>query len=222
MSNPIYNLLDKVTSLYITLKKNQVNPFWVFPRYLGYKLQHKNIIPHQKTTIVGLKNIETGGSVSIGITACGTDHKNDPTIIRAEGKLIFKGDFSIGRGCRFDIGPRAKVVIGKHGYINYNTNIIITKQLEIGDSCAIGWNCQFLDTDFHEINYDDKKREEDQGIKIGNHVWIGCNSKIYKNSVIANSSVVASDSVVKGRFEEENVLIGGNPAHILKRNISWK
>jgi len=114
------------------------------------------------------------------------------------------------------------VVIGKHGYINYNTNIIITKQLEIGDSCAIGWNCQFLDTDFHEINYDDKKREEDQGIKIGNHVWIGCNSKIYKNSVIANSSVVASDSVVKGRFDVRNVLIGGNPAHILKRNISWK
>jgi hypothetical protein len=28
--------------------------------------------------------------------------------------------------------------------------------------------------------------------------------------------------VVKGCFDEENVLIAGNPAKVIKRNISWQ
>jgi hypothetical protein len=34
--------------------------------------------------------------------------------------------------------------------------------------------------------------------------------------------VIASDTLVKGIFDQNNCLIGGNPARILKENIKWK
>ncbi len=93
-------------------------------------------------------------------------------------------------------------------------------KLKIGDNCAISWNCQFLDEDFHEIKYQGKK-ETPEEIIIGNKVWIGSNVCVYKGTFIPNGCVIASNSVVKGGFEEENVLIAGNPAKVIKRNISW-
>ena len=94
-------------------------------------------------------------------------------------------------------------------------------KLDIGDNCAISWDCQFLDEDFHEISYSDKHKTEN-AIIIGDNVWIGCGVKIYKGTVIPRGCVLASDSVVKGKFHIENSIIGGNPAKVIKENIEWK
>ena len=94
-------------------------------------------------------------------------------------------------------------------------------ELVIGDNCAISWDCQFLDEDFHNISYSGKRKVENS-IIIGDNVWIGCGVKIYKGTVIPNGCVIASDSIVKGAFYVENSLIGGNPAKTIKENIEWK
>ena len=93
--------------------------------------------------------------------------------------------------------------------------------LNIGDNCCISWNCQFLDEDFHEINYKNYKSSVNS-ITIGNQVWIGCGVKIYKGTNIPDGCVIASDSVVRGTFEKNICLIGGVPAKVIKENISWK
>lgn len=71
------------------------------------------------------------------------------------------------------------------------------------------------------LNYEEKKKKSNQ-IKIGNNVWIGCGVKIYKGSVIPDGSVIAADSIVRGIFSSDNLLIGGNPAKVIKENINWK
>jgi acetyltransferase-like isoleucine patch superfamily enzyme len=151
----------------------------------------------------------------------GFSHKKDITYLNIKGQLFFQGAFSIGRGCRFDIGERAKVVIGKGGYINCNSSLLIYHNLSIGDNCAISWDCQFLDEDFHTIDYEGKK-ETTNSIVIGNHVWMGNSVKVYKGTVIPDGCVIASNSVVKGIFLLKNCLIGGSPAKVLKENVSWK
>ena len=177
---------------------------------------------HQKVTIKGHKNIICNAQpVEIGIKPVGFMHKNDITLLNVVGKLKFEGNFSIGRGCRLDIGKEAVVTIKAGGYINCNTNLIIMHKLTIGSNCAISWNCQFLDEDFHQIKYNNKQ-ETDNGIVIGNNVWIGCNVKIYKGTIIPDGCVIASDSVVKGVFFVKNSLIGGYPAKVIKENIEWK
>ena len=107
------------------------------------------------------------------------------------------------------------------GYINGNSSLIIQHNLSIGDHCVISWDCQFLDEDFHEICYAGK-RATGNSIIIGNNVWIGCGVKIYKGTVIRDGCVIAANSSVRGTFQVQNSLIGGNPAKVIKENVSWK
>jgi acetyltransferase-like isoleucine patch superfamily enzyme len=176
---------------------------------------------HQNVKVNGVKNIDVKGNLKVGVDCVGFIHKTDKSYLNINGHLNIEGDYSIGRGCRFDIGENAVVSIGKGGYTNCNTNFIIMHNLTIGDYCVISWDCQFLDEDFHEINYAGK-REVASSITIGDNVWVGCGVKIYKGTVIPNNCVIASNSIVKGIFDTENSLIGGYPAKIIKENVDWK
>ncbi|MEJ7665610.1 MAG: hypothetical protein WKG07_41865 [Hymenobacter sp.] len=59
-------------------------------------------------------------------------------------------------------------------------------------------------------------------IVLGDRVWIGSRVSIFKGTVIPSGCVVASNSVVKGVFTEENALLAGNPAKVVKRNVQWQ
>ena len=67
----------------------------------------------------------------------------------------------------------------------------------------------------------DQVAERDNRIVIGSHVWIGSRVSVLKGSVIPDGCVVASSSVVKSIFTEKNALIAGNPAKIVRQNVSW-
>ena len=208
--------------IYLQSKQSESNFVLFLIKKISYRLKGKNIIAHHLTEIKHIRNIDTNGTVKIGIDYFGFSSKTDRTFINVRGKLIFNGNFSIGKGCRFDIGPNAVVEIGSGGYVSPNTWFILSYGLKIGNGCMISWNCQFLDDDFHKLEYENQKNNDNREIKIGNDVWIGCNSFIYKGVSIPNGCVIASNSVVKSSFYEENALIAGNPAKIIKSNIHWR
>jgi acetyltransferase-like isoleucine patch superfamily enzyme len=172
----------------------------------------KQIIAHQNAIINGIRNIKTKSILNIG---------RDITFLNIVGTLEVLGRFTIGRGCRFNVGKDATVKLGNCSSINPFTTVTIMHQLEIGQDCSISWNCQFLDEDFHTIEYPGRKENLSQGIFIGVRVWIGANVSLMKGTYIPNGCVIASNSVVKSKFEEENFLIAGNPAKIIKKNVSW-
>jgi len=214
--------MRKLIVLFLKCKKSGTNFIILLIRFwLIRMIYRKNIFLHQKASIKGINNIHSKGNIEIGIGYVGFMHKTDRTFLNIQGKLNIQGNYSIGRGCRFDVGKNALVLIGTGGYINCNSTIIIMHKLSIGDDCVISWNCQFLDEDFHTMVYAEK-RKISNSIEIGNHVWIGCGVKIYKGTKISDGCVIASDSVVKGNFDKKECLIGGNPAKILKENIHWK
>lgn len=207
--------------LYRKCRKSQSLFILVLLRFLFIKFFYgKDFFLHQNVKINGLKNIKTKNRLQIGIDYVGFILKSDKTFLNIKGKLELSSNYSIGRGCRFDIGENALVTIGEGGYTNSNTNFIIRHKLVIGDDCIISWDCQFLDEDFHYIEYKDKQ-ESDNAILIGDRVWIGCGAKIYKGTIIPSGCVIASNSVVRGKFNEENLIIGGNPARIIKKDIKW-
>lgn len=58
-------------------------------------------------------------------------------------------------------------------------------------------------------------------INIGNHVWIGHGVTVMKNVSIPDDCIIGWNSVVTKSFNEPHCAIGGNPARIIKRGITW-
>jgi acetyltransferase-like isoleucine patch superfamily enzyme len=212
--------MHKLKVLIEKCRRSDSSLILVIIRHLWYKIQGKNILANNKTIIKGFSNIYTSGLLQIGVNYVGFMHKHDRTYLNINGSLIFQGDYSIGKGCRFDIGGGAVAKFGR-GHVNSNTNFIIMKGITIGDECSISWGCEFLDEDFHDINYTGKK-EREPSIEIGNHVWIGSNVTVLKGSRIPDGCVIASGSVVCSVFKKNNCLLAGNPAKVIKENVDWK
>jgi acetyltransferase-like isoleucine patch superfamily enzyme len=214
--------MRKIKELYRKSKQSDASFIYLILYWIGAKLRKKEILLHHKTIIKGFRNIKSKGRLYIGIDDVGFTHSKDQTFLNIRGNLIIQGNTIIGKGCRFDVGENAVVEIGRNSVIRPFTDVIIQHGLKIGERCAISWHCQFLDEDFHEISYEGRNETIDKQIIVGDEVWIGNHVSIYKGSVIGNRSVIASNSVIKGKFDEENVLIAGNPAKIIKRNIIRK
>ena len=66
-----------------------------------------------------------------------------------------------------------------------------------------------------------KITNKDIGIVIGNHVWIARRSMILKGVTIPDNSIISSYTLVNKRFVEQNTIIAGIPAKVVKRQINW-
>lgn len=121
-----------------------------------------------------------------------------------------------------------KILIGENLYQTGACKIEFTGlsnlTFEIGDNCMLGQDVNFLLGDYHKIfdNITNKQiNTPKKGIKLGNNIWVARDVKIMKDVSIASNSVVATGSIVTKSFEQENILLSGIPAKILKENINW-
>lgn len=124
----------------------------------------------------------------------------------------------------------AEIVIGNNVGISGAT-IYARKGIYIGENTCIGGNCKILDNDFHPIDAEDRiKLLSDvhggdaseiipsKEIHIGKNCFIGCNSIILKGTILGDGCVVGAGAVVTGVFED-NCVVAGNPAKVIKRLI---
>lgn len=116
--------------------------------------------------------------------------------------------------------PEAEIHIGDNVGISGAT-IYARKSITIGDNTLVGGNAKILDNDFHPLdvearNADIKEKIAAKPIVIGKNCFIGCNSLILKGTVLGDGCVVGAGAVVSGKFED-NCVIAGNPARVIKR-----
>lgn len=123
--------------------------------------------------------------------------------------------------------PGAELIIGDDVGISGAT-IYARTSIRIGDHTAIGGNVKILDNDFHPIEWEERNLLLDDArggesdriparpIRIGKNCFIGCNALILKGSVLGDGCVVGAGAVVSGCFEE-NCVIAGNPARVIRR-----
>jgi len=190
-------------------------------RHLIYRARGALIVTGPGTEIYGLRNIRVNEILSVGLSSSGMMGKSDKTVLNVHGELRVTGKFTLFKGCRVFV-DKGGALLFKSGFINFNTNIFCRNSIIIGDDAVISWGCQILDDDFHSVSYSGKISSRLSGIYIGNHVWIGCNSVILKGTHIADGCVIAAGSLVRGRFETPNSLIAGNPAVVIRENVSWE
>ncbi|HEU4963152.1 MAG TPA: acyltransferase [Bacilli bacterium] len=133
------------------------------------------------------------------------------------GHFEVQGDVGFGPGTRILVGPNARFTIGHKSYVTANSKFIVKESVEIGEGCAISWDVQFMDTDFHRVSPDAINTKP---IKIGNNVWIGSGAKIMKGVTIGDGAVVAAGAVVTKNVPPHTI-VGGSPARVLKENAQW-
>lgn len=92
----------------------------------------------------------------------------------------------------------------------------------IGKDCMLSADIYFWATDGHMV-YNDNSEVINIGksIEVGDHCWIGYETRILKNTKIPANSIVGMGSIVTKKFDKEHVVIAGNPAKIVKENINW-
>ena len=95
--------------------------------------------------------------------------------------------------------------------------------IHIGEDCMFGWDITFRMSDGHAILDSTTRQVLNKGgnIVIGNHVWVGTQVLFLKHSSVGNNSVVGARSLVTKTFSEDNVIIAGTPARVIRRGTDW-
>ena len=115
------------------------------------------------------------------------------------------------------------VYIGKN--VSMNGSLIVScgrdNLIKIDDDCLISTNVEFWGCDGHSILQNNKIINQSKSIYIGEHTWIGANSKILKGTYIPSQCVIGANSLLMSSCTfKNNSLIAGNPAKLIKRNIA--
>jgi len=142
---------------------------------------------------------------------------------RYSSKIELAKNSFIRDGVKIEAYGKGLISVGENTTINENS-ILRTmgkNSIIIGKNSIISWNCQILSSDFHQIIYDGVEKYFEKDILISDNCWIGTNVTILKGSRIRKGSVVQANSLVCDEFPE-NSLIGGVPAKLIKKNVSWR
>ena len=104
------------------------------------------------------------------------------------------------------------------GIVLYENNT----HFECGNDVMISHGVTFRGSDGHAIlSPTGTVLNRASKLKIGNHVWICQDSIFNKNAEIPDGCVVAARAVVTKKFSQQNCVLAGVPAKIVRENIHW-
>lgn len=124
-------------------------------------------------------------------------------------------NFHFNQPFRCDYG--CNIFIGENFFANFNLTILDEAEVRIGDNCFIGPNVSIY-TACHPLDAERRNAcvEWAEPVTIGNNVWIGGSATILPGVSIGDNVVVGAGAVVTKSFPD-NVVLGGNPAKVIKR-----
>ncbi|PGS56027.1 acyltransferase [Bacillus sp. AFS041924] len=163
--------------------------------------------------------------IKIGVGDVGIfDKRKSKSIVIIYGKIVFKGRAFIGHGTKINCNKNGNLIIGDNFTVTAESNIICSKEIAFGNDNLISWNVLIMDTDFHKIfdANNNTRINSDESIVIGDKVWISANSTILKGSRISHGTIVGASSLVSKKFNDEKIIIAGNPAKKIRENIEWR
>ena len=166
--------------------------------------------------------------------------------ISGDNNILYIGKNSLLRNCHISINGNNNVLhIGDDCVVN-STSIILDNEgteirignktsigkaqivslepykIEIGEDCMLSYDIEIRNTDSHKI-YDknaNKRINEGNSVRIGNHVWLGMRAIVLKGVTIGDNSIVAAGSIVT-KDVKANTIVSGNPARQVKENKNW-
>jgi len=134
--------------------------------------------------------------------------------------LLCMAGIAVGEGSCV-VGPihigKASLTIGKHSWVGHDLFIEGNGSVSIGDNVDVApW--VVFSTGGHEIGA--AQRRAGSGLtfeqRVGDGTWIGIRSLFVNGVTVGDSCVVAGGAVVTSDVAQ-NTLVGGVPAHVIRR-----
>ncbi len=109
------------------------------------------------------------------------------------------------------------ISVGDQVYFNFNCVILDVTPVRIGNRCLFGPNVQlYAATHPLDAKIRGSMLENGKPIHIGDDVWVGGGAIICPGVTVGDRSVIAAGAVVT-KDVPSDVVVGGNPAKILKQ-----
>ncbi len=153
-------------------------------------------------------------------------------------RLFGSGGAKVNIGKKCKTGGTSRIFVHDNGVLSIgngvsfgdNTKISIMENnsITIGDDCMFSYDILLFSGDGHAIfDMETGKRtnfyldDDPKGtITLGKHVWVGAGSFILNRAEIGDSCIIGAGSTFKGVLPEY-CIAAGNPARIVKRNVTW-
>jgi acetyltransferase-like isoleucine patch superfamily enzyme len=162
------------------------------------------------------------GMIRIGFGDIGIfDKQRSRCIWFVTGRIIFNGRTDIGHSVKINVHETGILEFGEKFLINAESAIICRKNIVFGRQNLISWQCMITDTDFHKMHQNGVQLNEDRPVHFGDKVWVGMQSTVLKGVKIADGAVIGAGSIISKNLDVENSAYGGNPAKLLKNDITW-
>jgi acetyltransferase-like isoleucine patch superfamily enzyme len=156
------------------------------------------------------------------------------------GSVLTNVHFRIrGSGHRIEFGENCRISRGavlwfedRNGVLRVGSNttmvevhIAVTEKstVTIGEDCMFANDIDIRTGDSHSVidTLTGERLNPAGDIFISRHVWVAPHTVILKGVNIGENSIVATGAVVT-RSCDPGVIIGGNPAKVIKTGVSWK
>lgn len=129
----------------------------------------------------------------------------------------------LNKRCSIYVENEGQLTIGENSGFS-GVSIYCSKKIIIGQNVQVGGNVNIWDTDFHPINYLERRNNRNENIKsgsilIGDDVFIGANSIILKGVTVGDRSIIGAGSVVTKSIPHDEIW-AGNPVKFIKKYIN--
>lgn len=143
------------------------------------------------------------------------------------GKIIFKGSCNIGNNSAISIEGRKEsgsqsyeplLEFGDRFVASASFKIVCYNNIKFNDNVRVGWNCLFMDTDFHKLTKLNGGYSKGYGtITIGNNNWFGTGCIVLKNTLTPNFTTISATSLLNKPYRfPEYCIIGPDTAISVK------
>jgi maltose O-acetyltransferase len=127
---------------------------------------------------------------------------------------------ALGDGCHVEPPFRCdygyNIYVGENVYVNFDCVILDVCRVEIGRNCDIGPGVHIY-TATHPLDATERAAGTEYGapVTVGDNVWIGGRAVLNPGVTVGDDAVIASGAVVTDDVPE-NVVVGGNPATVIR------
>ena len=210
-------LLALPGSIWLNFTVLPLRQAWRLPVLVSHRTVMENLSGKIELDVEELRT----GCVKIGFATCQcSDFRYDRTRLNLRGCWRLQGDCAIGAGCHLEVSETGCLTTGRNFHLGPRSVVVCHKSVTFGRDCLTSWNCTIMDTDQHElIDNDGVVTNADREIKFGNNVWLGCHVVVPKGVILPDDTTVGAGSVLRGRYDERETVLAGNPAVVLKRGV---